>query len=231
MAAPVYDNSAFSTGSGVQTSTLTQSWTQDVAAGANNCGIVACAASNNGSGTFVPTGSPPGTASIGGTPLTYRGSILLGNLNIAGFIAVWADLGVASGLGKTCTYSMTDSGVNVGNAFGLSATYLGVGAIGALQSAFDTAAADSVTVPSAITDLVWGLCSQYSTGAYVGDFTLTLRQGQGASGPAFVMGDGAGATPSKVVSCTKSGAFQGAAVALDLQPVVASSATQFFEFM
>lgn len=213
-----YDNSAVSSASGLQTTTLSQSWTQDVGSGANNCGIIAAICSNQGSGTFVPTGSPPGTASIGGMGLTFKGSILLGNLNIAGFIAVWADLLVPSGTAKACTYSMTDSGQNAGNAFGLSFTYLGVGGIGALQAAFDTATTDSVTVSSGIGHIVWGLLAHYSTGAYSGDFTLTSRQGQGASGPANIAGDGAGAS-STVVSCTKSGPFQGAAVALDLLPV------------
>lgn len=214
---PVYDNSASSSASGAQTGTLAQSWSQDVAVGANNCGVVAAICSNNGSGTFVPAGSP--TASMGGAALEYKGSVLLGNTNIGGFIAVWSGLLIPTGLAKAVNYSITNAGLNLANAFGLSFTYLGVGSVGPLLTAFDTAAADSVTVPSALDRLVWGLCAHYQSGAYSGDFTLTSRQNQGASVPAFIAGDGGGSA-SKVVSCAKSGAFAGAAVGLDLRSVI-----------
>lgn len=223
MAAPVYDNSATSSASGGVSNTLTQSWTQDVGAGANNCGIIAVTCTNSGSAQGVVTGTP--TASIGGTSLPYLGTVLYNNLAIGGFTAVFGTLGVPTGLGKTVTYSITDSGQNFGNAFGTSYTYTGVSSIGALQTAFGSAGLASVAVPSATGHLVWGALANYQGGVYTG-FTLTQRQGQGAAAPAFVAGDGAGASSVTVSGTSTAGAF--GAVGLDLLPVTVTTPTNLF---
>lgn len=215
--APLFDASAVSGASGLQTNTLTQSWSHDVGSGANNCGLIGVICSNTGAATGVPTGTP--TASIGAKSLPYLGSVLMNNLAIGGFIAVFAALGLSSGLGQTATYSITDSGTNFGNAFGTSYTYTGVGGIGTLQTAFGSAGLASVTVTSAIGRLVWGALAQYQAGAYSG-FTLTQRQANGGSAPGYISGDGAGASSVTVSGTSTSGAF--AAAGIELLPAAAA---------
>lgn len=216
--APLFDASAASGASGLQTGTLSQSWSHDVGAGANNLGIISVECSNTGAATGVP-GSPTPTASIGGTGLTYLGSVLMNNVAIGGFIAVFAALGMPAGLGKTATYSITHAGQNFGNAFGTSFTYTGVASIGALQTAFGGGGLASVTVASAVGRLVWGALAQYQAGAYSG-FTLSTRQSNGGSAPGYVVGDGAGSASVVVSGTSTSGAF--AAAGFDILPAAPS---------
>lgn len=216
MAAPVFDAVAISTASGLQTSTITQSWTHVVGAGANNVGIIAVEATNNGSGGFVPTGTP--TAAIGSSSLTYLGSILMGNTAIAGWIEVFAALGVPTG-SQTATYTSVHSGQNLGGAFGTSYTYTGVSSFGSLQTNQGVSTADTVTVTSAVGHLVWGSLANYQTGTY-SSLSFTARLTNTAANPFFVAGDMAGAS-SVNVSGTESGSFHWAAVGLDLLPVPA----------
>jgi hypothetical protein len=204
----LFDASAVSSASGLQTGTLSQLWTQDVA---GNCGLVAVICSNAGSATGVPSGTP--TASIGGTGISYLGSVLMGNTSIGGFIAVFGGLGIPNGSAKTCTYSITNSGLNFANAFGMSFTYSGVLSIGTLQTAFGSAGLASVTVASAVGRLVWGALGQYQAGAYTG-FTLTSRQSNGGSAPGYIAGDGAGSSSVVVSGTSTAGAFAAAGIEL-----------------
>jgi hypothetical protein len=213
LAAPVFDATAISSASGTVTNTLALSWSHTVGSGANNCGIIAVIGTNNGSSAFVPTGTP--TASIGGTSLTYLGSVLLGNVNIAGFIAVWAVKNVPTG-SQTAAISMTDTGQGLANAYGVSFTYSAVTSIGTLQTTFNTNGTTQtpLSVPSAAEHLVWGLVADYLNGTYTSP-TFMSRQYQSAAAPIFIAGDTAGAS-SVSVGATQFQTLAGAVVGLDL---------------
>lgn len=215
--APLFDASALSVASGLQSNTLTQSWTHTAGAGANNCGIICVHATNSGSGTFVPNGTP--TANIGGVSLTYLGSVLQGGTNIAGWIEMFAGLNVPTGA-QTATYTSVHSGNNVASAFGTSHTYTGVGSFGTLQTAQAVSAAPSVTVPSAAGHTVFGAMSNYQTMTYSSP-SFTQRQTNTAASPYFTAGDMAGVA-SAVFSATQSGSLHWAAVGLDLLPAAAA---------
>lgn len=210
---PLFDATAISSASGAQTNTLALSWSHTVGTGSDNCGIIAVIGDNNGIGGFVPTGTP--TASIGGTPLTYLGSVLLGNASINGFIAVWAVQNVPTG-SQTAAISMTDTGQGLANAYGTSFTYTGVTGIGSLQTAFNTngTTQSALSVPSAVDHLVWGLLANYQTGTYTSP-TFTSHESQTASAPYFDAGDIAGASLVSV-GATQSTTYAGAVVGLDL---------------
>jgi hypothetical protein len=216
MAAPVFDAFAISAQSGgiVSPASITESWSHAVGAGANNCGIVACVESNGGAGGFVPTGSP--TASIGGTSLSYLGYELL-DVTVGGFIAVWAFKNVPVGPTQTVNMNVPNGSNNASNAFGVSFTYLGVGGIGALQSALGSSSANGVTVPSALGHTVWGLLANYSGGTYASP-SFNQRMSNVAAAPFCVAGDQAGAG-SVNFNATQAAAFPWGAVALDLLPV------------
>jgi hypothetical protein len=220
---PAFDNSVVTAQSGGLSNTYSPSWSHTVGSGANNCGIVAAFVSNGGSVAFVPTGTP--TASIGSKSLTYLGSVLMGNTAIGGFIAVWAGLNVPTG-SQTVTFSISDSGQNLANGYGASFTYTGVGGIGALQTAFSSTSTNSVTVPSAASDLVWGAIANYQTGTYSSP-SFAVRQTQNGNVPYFVAGDQAGAS-SVNFTATQSSTFASAAVGLDLRPVSSTPTNQFF---
>jgi hypothetical protein len=210
---PVFDAVALSAASGTQTNTLGLSWTHLVGSGANNCGIVAVVCGNNGSAGFVPAGTP--TASIGGTPLTYLGSVLMGNVAPAGFIAVWAVQNVPTG-SQTVTISMTDTGQGLFNAYGISFSYTGVTGIGALQTLYNAngTAQGPLSVPSAVGDLVWGLLSNYQGIGYTSP-TFTSREYQNGGVPFFEAGDLAGVA-STSFGATQGGTSAGAIVGLSL---------------
>jgi hypothetical protein len=213
LVAPVFDAKAISSASGAQTNTLGLSWTHPVGVGAQNCGIIAVIATNNGSSGFVPSGTP--TASIGGTPLTYLGSVLLGNVAIGGFIAVWAVKNVPTG-SQTATFGMTDTGQGLANAYGVSFTYTGVTSIGTLQTLYNTngTTQSPLSVSSAVNHLVWGLVGNYQASGYTSP-TFTSRENQNGLAPFFDAGDMAGAS-SVSVGATQSSTSAGAIVGLDL---------------
>lgn len=216
MAAPTYDNSTQSTASGSQTTTLPFSFSHTTGAGANNGAIVAVVDTENGSGGFTPTGTP--TCDIGGTALTYKGSITMGNVVAAGFITVWSGLLVPSGA-QTVTASINGgSGQNVGNAFCIAFTYLGVGGFGSLQTAQGISSVPSLSATSAVGDLLWGIISNYGGASYSSP-SLAQRIGQNASAPTYTAGDGAGAS-SVTVNATQAGGFHWAVAALDIQPAI-----------
>lgn len=217
MAAPVFDSTAISAGVSTQANTLPISWTHaSIGAGANNGALVAVVDTNNGASSFVPTGTP--TADIGGTALSYLGSVLIGNQAVRGFIAVWGGLLVPAGT-QTVTTSIASSGQTNGTAYGESFIYTGVGGFGTLHTAFATSSTPSVAVPSAAGDLVWGLLANWFTDTF-SSFSLTSRQSHTGSAPLLIAGDGAGAS-SVTVSATQSSSREWGAVGVDIKPVVA----------
>jgi hypothetical protein len=218
LGSPIFDASGVSSASGLQTTTLAESWSHPGGTGPNNCGIVTVTETNNGSASGVPTGTP--TCTWGGQSIPYLGSILLGNIAIGGFIAVFAALNVPQGA-QTINTSIVDSGQNFGNAFGESYTYFNVGAIGALQTAFGTngvTSLNAITVPSGPGHTVWGICSNYVSGSYT-SLSFTSRQSQGASAPAFASGDQPGSSNVNF-NATAGGPQAWAVAALDLLPAL-----------
>ena len=215
MAAPVFDTWVGSTSISAQTDTLPLSWSHTVGVGSDNCMIVAVVNSNNGtSNAFLPTGTP--TASVGATPLTWLGYMQMGNPTYMGFIGVWAALNVPTGA-QTISLSISCPGLSNGTAYGVSATYTGVGSFGNLQTTFGSTATPSVSVASETGNLVWGISGHWWNDALSG-FSLTSRQYQSGTLPYFIGGDGAGAS-SVAVSATQANAREWAAVGLDLRPV------------
>ena len=212
---PAFDATSMSAATGAGSGTLAPTpWNHTMGTGANGI-IVEVPVTNNGSGTWVPSGTP--TCTVGGVALTYKGVQLMGNAAIAGPVMVFAGIVPAgSNDARSIVVSASNSGLGYGNAFGVATSYSNVGSFGSLVSAQGTVAANAVSVPSATGRLVHVMFANYATSTYSSP-TITLRRTNTAAAPYFINGDQAGAATVNAAATESNGAHW-AGVALDILP-------------
>jgi hypothetical protein len=137
----------------------------------------------------------------------------MNNTANAGFIWLFGAPNIPSG-SQTINAVLTDTGQQFAFGYLLSATYTGVGSVGALQTAHGSSTSPSVAVSSALNHAVFGIIANYQNPAY-SSFSLTQRKYQSVNDPTFIAGDTAGAS-SVTVSAAQSSALPWAAVGIDL---------------
>jgi hypothetical protein len=214
-AVPTYDNSASSSYQSGTGSGTAVTWSHTVAAGAYAIIVV-----------FVPYASMSGPGS-GTTAVVKMGTVTLSSLgsvfiNNAAEGWAWVFGGYTSGSGaQTASVKLTESGQTF-TGYGASFTYNNVSSVGILQTAYGgSATTQSVSVPSASTNLVWGAIQIGTSGATLAGFSafsLNQRQEQDSNttwGESFIAGDIAGSS-SVSVSVNTSSSFDWAAVGLSL---------------
>lgn len=215
MAAPVYDNSVVSSIMIGTNPTTTGSVGITVGGGANNYTFIDIIATNGGSQHWVP-GSATFTITCGGVTFASLGSVLIGNVDVAGFIWRFGAANVPSGA-QTANVSLTEVGQQFGQAWILVSTYTGVGSVGALQTSFGVSASPALSVPSATGNLVSAVIADYASGLLT-SFSLTQRQYVTSNVPIFIAGDGAGSASVSVTASNSAGAHW-AVLGNDMQPV------------
>lgn len=199
---PFYDNSGQSFNqNAIASGAAFTPWTQPVAtpvAGTQNYGIVAIYA--NGATTFTLSATP--VVTFGGVTLASLGNVLNGNTAAQGWLWVFGAPNIPGSSSSTVTAKFTQSGdVFYGNT--ASFTYQNVTSVGALQTMYTTSTATaSITVPSAVGNLVWATLSVPggSPGPY-GTTPLNIRQAAVAAAStyaAFQAGDTLGVASTVV---------------------------------
>jgi hypothetical protein len=193
-----FDTSALHTSGSGGTSTWANNFSHASIGGSSstNLGIVVAQTSNGGSQTFEPSGTP--TCDIGGTSLTWLGYVVMGAVIQAGWVGVWAGLGVPTGT-QTVTFSVSSAGSAFTNGHVTSYVYTGVGSIGSLVTNQANSGSASLTVPSATGRTVFAQFSNWQPNAF-SSLSFTARRTVTSATPYLVGGDQAGAASTSVTA-------------------------------
>lgn len=209
---PFYDNSAISSYQNTIASGTAITWTQKATPGAY-C-IIAIASANS---TMIPppTGTATAAVTFGGTTVPSLGNVYCDNVGANGWIWVFGLANIAGGSSVTASVTLTETSDHF-SGFACSFTYNNVSSVGALQTSFGSGPTQTLSVPSAFGNLIWGMQLQEST-IGLGGFSLTPRQGSinyGNTFPFFLAGDGPG--PGVGVNATSISFFNWAGAGLNM---------------
>lgn len=180
---------------------------------ASNLGIVAAMCDNGGSQTFEPSGTP--TCDIGGVSLTWLGYVIMGNVIQAGWVGVWAGLGVPTGT-QTVNFSVSSASSAFTLGGGNSDVYKGVGSIGSLVTAQANNSSCSITISSAVGRTVYNLFATWQPSTFTSP-NYTARSSQSSVAPSWSDGDKAGAS-SVNFTATETAAVHWGGVGFEMIP-------------
>jgi hypothetical protein len=204
----IYDNSSISAQQAALPSGTAFTWSLGVGSG-SPYGIIAVY-SETISGMDA---SATAVISLGGVALSSLGYVATSDST--GLLWLFGANSIPAGT-QTASVKFTEAG-NTFSGWAAAFTYKGVASVGALQTASGSSTTPSVSVPSAIGNMVWGGYFIHGTNAVSG-FTLTPRQVTGDSFAVLGAGDAVGAS-SVTVGVTLSGAESWAVAGLNLIPI------------